>query len=181
MPQTVAMQRGSVSGTSNGNWITIFTQSSGIATRVIPVNLEHWMSPNPSSNNGSWQLAVVSSSGGGQIISSTSGSSSMNNYRGFQLTCCTNNAQDIVAVSTTATQKSIYWSSSTNASPYNSSYSNVNVSYGTTGGTPNPIGQFFMGNGDSLRFRCFGNYNSGKSNPNTTSNVNFSFVTVTES
>jgi hypothetical protein len=180
MAQTIAMQRGSVSGTSNGNWITIFTQSSGIATRVIPVNLEHWLSTNPSTNNGSWQLAVVSSSGGGQIISSTS-QTNMQNFRGFQLTCCTNNAQDIAAVSTTAVMKTINWNVNTNQTPYNTSYSSVQINYGSTSQTPNPIGQFFMGNGDSLRFRCYAFYNAGKTSPNTTSNVNFSFVTITES
>jgi len=181
MPQTVAMQRGSVSGSASGAWITLFTQSSGIATRVIPINFEQYFSQSPNNNTGYFQMAIVSSSGGGQIITSTNGGGS-NNIAGFQITCTNTNAADIAAVSTIAVAKSIFWRSSAGASPYNAAISTASANYGTTAnGSPNPIGQFYMGNGDSLRYRITGIYNSGKGTATCTTNASFSFVTITES
>jgi hypothetical protein len=182
MPQTVAMQRGSVSSTASGGWITLFTQSSGIATRVIPINFEHWLSQNPNNNTGYFQLAIVSSSGGGQIISSYNGTPSQN-LNSFQITCTNTNAADIATVSTTAVGRSIQWrTSSSGSSPYNASISNVSAGYGTTAqGNANAIGQFFMGSGDSLRYRITAIFNQGKGTSPCTTNASFSFVTITES
>lgn len=181
MPQTVAMQRGAVSGTANGGWITIFTQSSGIAARVIPVNFEHWFSQSANSSNGSFQLAIVSSAGGGQIISGI-GNTSGGQMQSVQITCSTNNAQDLLPLVGQAFQKQIAWKGGSTASPYNSGVTSLSVLYGaSTSSTANAIGQFFMGNGDSLRYRVQGFYNSGKGQLSCTSNVNYSFVTVTES
>ena len=181
MPQTVAMQRGSVSGSASGGWITLFTQSSGIAARVIPVNFEQYFSQSPNNNNGAFQLAIVSSAGGGQIISSI-GNVGTSQLAGFQITCTTNNAQDLIAIVGVAAQKSISWKGSGTSTPYNAGVTSVNSYYGAGAtSSANAIGQFFMGNGDSLRYRIFGTYNSGKSQPNCTTNASFSFVTITES
>ena len=121
MPQTVAIQRGSVSSTANGGWITLFTQSTGIA-RVIPVNFEHWFSQSPNGNTAYFQLAVSSSTGGGQIISGMNSTSS-SQMIGFQITCTNTNAQDVFAVASTAVAKSINWSTGTTSSPFNSAIS----------------------------------------------------------
>jgi hypothetical protein len=181
MAQTVAMQRGAISGTANGGWITVFTQSSGIAARVIPVNFEQYFSQSPNNNNGAFQLAIVSSAGGGQIISSI-GNVGSSSFANFQITCTTNNAQDLIGLVGNAYQKSIGWRGSGTSTPYNAGVTSVNAYYGA-GATSNAnaIGQFFMGNGDSLRYRITATFNSGKSQPNCTTNVSYSFVTVTES
>jgi hypothetical protein len=181
MPQTVAMQRGTVSGSASGGWITLFTQSGGIATRVIPVNFTHWFSQSANNNTAYFQLAIASSTGGGQIISSMNSTSS-GNMNSFQITCTTNNAQDIVSVGTTAASKSIRWiGGGAGASPYNASISAVQNQYGSTGQSANAIGQFFMGPGDSLQYRVTGVFNQGKGTATCTSNAHYSFVTVTES
>jgi hypothetical protein len=181
MPQTVAMQRGTVSGSAGGGWITVFTQSTGLATRVIPVNFAHWLSQSPNNNTGYFQLAIASSTGGGQIISSMNGTGNTN-MNSFQITCTTNNAQDLFAVSTTTAQKSIRWSAGgAGASPYNSGISSVSAQYGATGVSANAIGQFFMGPGDSLQYRVTAIFNQGKGTAVCTSNAHYSFVTVTES
>ena len=181
MAQTIAMQRGSVSSTASGAWINLFTQSTGIATRVIPINFEQWLSQSPNNNTGYFQLAIVSSAGGGQIISSFNGTPTQN-LGGFQITCTNTNGADITGISTIAVGKSIQWRASAGGSPYNQAISSGSASYGTTAqGNANAIGQFFMGNGDSLRYRINAIFNQGKGTATCTTNANFSFVTITES
>jgi hypothetical protein len=106
----------------------------------------------------------------------------MQTIGGFQITCTNTNAQDIVGVSTTPFAKSITWKASSGASPYNAAISTASANYGTVAqGTANPIGQFYMGNGDSLRYRIYAFFNQGKGTATCTTNANFSFVTITES
>lgn len=181
MAQTIAMQRGSTSFTCDSTWNTLFTQSSGTATRVIPNQLNGNFNTALRSQIGYFQLALVSSSGSGQILSSVY-SWYMNTFTGFQIACLGNQAGQYVSGQNPGVYSSYFLYTSSAATPYNASISASSLNFAYNAGTgPGPINQFYMGNGDSLRMRIYGIYNSGKGTANATCTTYWNMTTITES
>jgi hypothetical protein len=179
MAQTIQSKRGTVSASATGGWTTIFTQSAGVAARIVPINLEFWSSQSPRGETGYFQLAISSGSGGGQIISylNVYGPSTT---RGFQVPCQSFGAAGLQANSTQTFANKWTYSSSSSSSPYNSGITNVSQNIGVQNTQPENIGQFYMSNGDSLSFRCYLRFDSGKSVLNCTYNCNYDCIAITE-
>jgi len=182
MAQTIAMQRGSLSVTADQTWNTLWTQSSGVAARVIPNQINgNWVY----SGTGStiyFQLAIVSSGGSGQILSMTQGMY-YSQFNSWQIPCTGNQSGSIVYG-----QSPSYFNSfgivggSSGSTPYNASLTNVSLQMPVTGqSSPAPVGQFFLGNGDSVRVRAYGLRPSGKGTSNNVMQIYWNFTTITES
>ena len=182
MAQTIAMQRGATSITASGGYNTLWTQSSGVATRVIPNMLVGYWTQSPLNVASYVTLTLQSSTGGSQVLGWMYISSSATQYRTWQAGINYNATNQMAPVSTSSAMNG--WNLYTNGSGYiadnvaNITYNLqiLNVNSGFT-----PLGQFYMGNGDSLKIRSSSIYQSGKSQFNNTLQVAWSFTTVTES
>lgn len=182
MAQTIAMQRGSLSVTADSTWNTLFTQSSGVAARVIPNQINgNWVY----SGTGStifFQLAIASSGGSGQILSMTQ-AMYFSTFNSWQIACTGNQSGNIVYGQNPGYLNSFGISSGSSGNPpYNTSISNVSLSMPTTAqSSPAPVGQFFLGNGDSVRVRVYGLRPSGKGTAQNVMQIYWNMTTITES
>lgn len=182
MAQTIAMQRGGLSITTNTAWNTLWTQSSGIATRVIPNQFNGYFLYNPTGETNYFQVAIVSSAGSGQILSMTQGiySSTLNSW---QIQCVGNTVGSQIFGQNPGYFNSYgVTSGSTGSSPYGAGITSANLQMPVTGqSTPSPMGQFFLGNGDSVQIRCFSRRSSGKGYTSNNMQVYWNMTTITES
>lgn len=185
MAQTIVAQRGSTTVTTNGQTsVTLFTQSSGIATRVI-LNSVSWGAANGGMNPRMSLMININGTGnetcvailGGTNASGGNGQTMFPNCSPFPMnntTAVANAYIDrwIVASlggSSTMIGKNLtngYWLFyGPNGSDQSSQFANIEF-------VPS---QFWMNSGDSLVFRCY------KSGSAETANVYYSFTTITES
>jgi hypothetical protein len=181
MAQTIAMQRGSLSVTADSTWNTLWTQSSGVAARVIPNQI-----------NGNWvysgtgatiyfQLAISSSSGSGQILSMTQGMY-YSQFNSWQIGCTGNQSGNIVYGQNPSYLSTYGIIGPLGSSPYNGSLPSGQLQAPTTAqSSPSPVGQFFLGNGDSVRVRVYGLRPSGKGTAQNVMQIYWNFTTITES
>jgi hypothetical protein len=182
MAQAIAMQRGSLSVTADSTWNTLWTQSSGTATRVIPNQINgNWVY----SGTGStifFQLALASSGGSGQILSMTQ-AMYFSNFNSWQIACTGNQSGNIIYGQNPGYLNSFGISSGSPGSPpYNAGISNVSLSMPVTANShPAPVGQFFLGNGDSVRVRVYGLRSSGKGTAPNVMQIYWNMTTITES
>lgn len=181
MPQTIALQRGS--GSYTAGILTLFTQSGGTATRVIPVQLviqnTGSMSGGVSSSNYAKLSLILQASGAGSSV--LAAANSFQSALFFTTTLGWPIATNIQSLGGTATASNYYTYyafqgpsnggsfSSDGGVPYNPAPQNNNIT---------PIPQFWMGPGDSVRLYINGNDSSGGS---VSGSYSYSFVTITES
>lgn len=182
MAQTIAAQRGTTTVTANGtSTVTLFTQSTGTATRVILNSVSFY------TNNGGtapkMSLCININGTGNQTCVALLGSSNGTSANGltmfpncspFPLTNTTATANTYIDrwMPTTLANKNIgtdlqsgYWVFQGPNGSTNSSESSA-IEY-----VPS---QFWMNSGDSLVFRC-------RSATGDTATVMYSFTTITES
>jgi hypothetical protein len=181
MAQTIAMQRGSLSVTTDGSWNTLWTQNSGIAARVIPNQINGHYVYNPTGATIQFQLAITSSGGSGQILSMTQNMYSTQ-LNGWQIACTGNQSGNIIYGQNPAYNST--WGISGGASgssPYNTSITNTSIANGSPASHPPPVGQFFLGNGDSVRVRVTGQRPFGKGTTSNAMQIYWNFTTITES
>ena len=186
MAQTVAAQRGTTTVTTNGQTATtIFTQSSGTATRVI-LNSISWRSLNGGISNRMALTVDVNNSGNETCVafihtadcgSAGQGLTMFPNSSLFPISSTTTsaatyadgwiiNAKDNYYLGTKINSNNMYFLSGPNGSGQSNAYS-FNFNF-----VPS---QFWMNSGDVLKLRVF---HGGTSE---TANVVYSFTTVTES
>jgi hypothetical protein len=189
MPQTIALQRGTTTVTTDSSSVvTLFTQSGGTATRVIVNNLGVYFTTSPNSGNVSIML-LISQSGGqdmviGQIISPDrtrsyqflAGSSTNNSFAGVGLSQFNSSNNNVVP------NTPIIRSNGSNGVASTGSAS-IGVVYSSLQGTQLAVlnSNFYMGPNDSIKMKMFAQYQSGKSVLSTTGNISYSFTTITES
>ena len=168
MAQTVAIQRGTAGSTSGNTAVTLFTQSSATATRVI-CNQLIFGYLNASM---SYPRAVLihSSSGGYQTIIGFLYAN--NNVSWLQFAPNANSGSmntNIGSVNASAFQDGVIFNS--NSSAYGAANS-VDLSLGTPNNFNSFMPQnFWIGNGDSVLFKCSAAINY----------LGWNFTTVTES
>jgi len=181
MAQTVALQRGS--GTLSGNGTsaaTLFTQSTGLATRVIFNQLTWYL--NSSTNSGGMRAILVLNSSGGQgsVIGLYNAASSSMWGGGFT----NKNAGNPMpgagwnGSTTIISSSSMYQQSS--AAAMGSNASAVSLSTGNSYYETMPT-NFWMGPSDSLSFRINAQQAGGKGSSPLTVTYSWSFTTITES
>jgi hypothetical protein len=182
MAQTIAMQRGSLSVTADSTWNTLWTQSSGVAARVIPNQLNGNWVYNATGSTIYFHLAIVSSGGSGQILSMTN-QMYFSTFNSWQIACTGNQSGNIVYGQNPGYLNSFGISSNgAGSTPYNAGITGVSLSMPTTAqSNPAPVGQFFLGNGDSVRVRVYGLRPSGKGTTNNVMQIYWNFTTITES
>lgn len=184
MAQTIAMQRGTTTVSATGiSEVTLFTQSGGIATRVILNQLGASISEVP---NHAYMTLIHQVSGGqafvlGILKYATSGP------RSFQFAPGVSSANPFAAVPMlNSTSNSLGRSSNPvihsdgSNGVANITPSSVNVSWpdGSTDTRYSMLcSNFYMGPGDSLLVRCRADINSGTA----TATISYSFTTITES
>jgi hypothetical protein len=182
MPQTVALQRGTTTTTSNNAWVNLFTQSGGIATRVIINGLYITAGAGP----GTYQtmlLSINSNSGGVYLpVAFKSSSTSYAPSTMFFLpgnTASPSAGAQTSSTSATASNQSILTASTSNGSPlpgdmYVIGPTQANNMSSQTSQFEFCPQNFWIGPNDSVSFAC--------RSPNiNTYTVVFSFTTITES
>jgi len=196
MPQTVALQRGTVSvSADNTTQATLFTQSGGIATRVIINSLTVGFSPSLQSSRDLCIMVSLQQSGGhnsllGYIFQTSYGNSNfqfapgVNTVNSFYGTPSSGNAP---TPSNKLLSSQPVISGGGSGGIGNASAANVQFRYpSTTGegvGNINTINSnFYMGPSDSIRMKIQGWYTSGKgAHLYSTATISYSFTTITES
>lgn len=185
MAQTIAAQRGSTTVTCDGQTsVTLFTQSTGTATRVI-LNSVSWSTPN-GTNYPRCSLMININGTGNEtcvaLLSSTNPSSS-----GGQTMFPNSTYSPLTGMQSTSNYISRWLPVNQSGSGSNMLGKNLTNGYWTIAG-PNGAtqastegslefvpSQFWMNSGDSLRFRC---YRGGTTESAT---IYYSFTTITES
>jgi len=190
MPQTIALQRGTTTVTTDGSTqATLFTQSGGIATRVIPNAIGvYFNNPQPNTGFGNLLCGIYCTISGGQTLLvgyMNLGSSQYN--RSFQF--------PIGAMPNAGASNGVWNTNNTIVSPTTPTITN-NATFGigdlslTSLSINYPLGNnpriailpssFYIGPSDIIRIRVFGLAPSGKSSTPTTAGVTYSFTTITE-
>jgi len=184
MAQTIAAQRGSTTVTSNGQTsVTLFTQSSGVATRVI-LNSISWAGSSSGNNPRMSLMLNINGTGnetcvailGATNATTASGQTMFPGCSPAPLTNITANPQAYIdrwlpvswGDSSTPIGKKLtngYWSF------FGPNGSSQTSEAGSIEYVPS---QFWMNSGDSLVFRCY-------KSASETVNVYYSFTTITES
>jgi hypothetical protein len=182
MAQTIAAQRGSTTVTANGtSTVTLFTQSTGIATRVILNSVSFYT--NNGASNTRMSLCININGTGNQTCVAIVGTS--NGQAGQGLTmfpgCQPQAFTNITATANTYIDRWIPASLANKniGTDLQNGYWGYNGPNGSTqdsqGGSIEYVpSQFWMNSGDSLVFRC-------KSYVADTATVMYSFTTITES
>jgi len=184
MAQTIALQRGTTTVTSNGtSSATLFTQSGGTATRVILNQLGVYYSSEP--NEGSAFVVVYHNISGGQSLmlglmrdtdrrrsnQFVPGASSENPFLGSATQTGTTTA---VALNRAPTIGS---SGTTGVGSSNANAVAIDYSSAATPRYASMPSNFYMGPGDSLSLKTYAILDG---NP-VTANITYSFTTITES
>lgn len=183
MAQTIALQRGTTTVTTDGTTaVTLFTQSGGIATRVIFNALG--ISFATAANTGGVYIALFHQQSGGQatLIGYLNTNNTTKNYQ-FNPGASPDN--DFLGVYSSG-QNSIMPAAPVLRSGASSMSANAgSVSFTYQGGSNTQLSlmakNFYMGPGDSLFMKIDARYQSGKSQSTTTANISYSFTTITES
>jgi len=184
MPQTIALQRGTTTVTANGtDSVTLFTQSGGIATRVILNQLGAFFSADFNQNT---SFAVFHNVSGGQsFLLGLMKDSNRRRSCQFAPGAASNNAfaGNVGQTSTSAfTQRSMMPSMGSNGTSGvgSAAASQIQIEYyGTTDANHHFAifpSNFYMGPGDSLSLKV------AALNDETarTANISYSFTTITE-
>lgn len=191
MAQTIALQRGTTTVTTNGSTqATLFTQSSsGIATRVIPNAIGVYFSnPQPQASSIPIICGIYCTISGGQTL--LIGYLHLGNSayaRSFQF--------PISAMPNTGASNGVWNSNNTIVSSVTPtitnngtlgigdlSLENVSINY-PLGNNPRIAilpSSFYIGPSDIIKIRVYGLAQSGKSQIPTTANITYSFTTITE-
>ena len=185
MAQTIVAQRGSTTVTSNGTTsVTLFTQSSGIATRVI-LNSVSWSTPNGTNYPRCSLMVNINGTGNETCVALLGGTHPSSS--GGQTLFPSNTYSPLEGMQATSNYVSRWTVTNMSGSASNMLGKNLQNGYWGFGGpngatgTPNDSSieyvpsQFWMNSGDSLVFRC---YRGGTAE---TANVYYSFTTITES
>lgn len=184
MPQTIALQRGTTTvSTDNVTSVTLFTQSGGIATRVILNQLGFFFSGSPTA--GLIHAVVLHTVSGGQtfmlgILRDT------DRRRSYQFPPgASSNSAFLGSATQTAASTSAVWSNfpimsgtgSTGVGSSDASGVITDYSTGTSAKYSMMPSNFYMGPGDSITMKIFAEVSGGP----TTANISYSFTTITES
>jgi hypothetical protein len=189
MPQTIALQRGTTTLTGDGTTsVTLFTQSGGIATRVIVNQLSFFFS-SALDANADMRGIVYHQSSGGQgsvlgILKNTQGTTSLKAVQ-FPVGSFTNNPWTGLSPTATALPfMGVPYIGSTNATEdmLTSPTGSVNNTYSSTSNERgSAITQnFYIGPGDSIRIKFNARTNVNDVSTPTTVNIGYSFTTITE-
>ncbi|NDG29902.1 hypothetical protein EB118_07370 [bacterium] len=186
MAQTIALQRGYTSTAASGGNVTLFTQSGGIATRVIVNNLSVCVSPSAYYTNYVPGILVnVAQSGGGSYVI---GHAKVQTWSGYSAMQFLPYGPDNVFI----TQHTGYFPmiligySSTsgvgNASLSGGFSSNVQISSGNSYIYSGIASNFYIGPNDSVQIRVYAQYGDAYSGIYPcTAYIYYSFTTITES
>lgn len=189
MPQTIALQRGTTSVTSDSSSVvTLFTQSGGTATRVIVNNLGVYFTTLPNSGSVSMLLYISQSGGQDMVIGQLSTSDRTRSYQ-FLAGSSTNNSFMGVGLSQSSSSNNNVVPStpqirSTGSNGVASANANqISVVYSSLSTTQLAVlnSNFYMGPSDSIKMKIQASVTSGKSVISTTGNISYSFTTITES
>lgn len=188
MTQTVGLQRGTTTVTPNGNnTVTLFTQSGGTATRVIPSQLCFYATSSANSAN---QIMVrLTTSGGQTSIIGVARISSAGGFYAWQFTITGSPNNNFVGTGGLSGYGSFLNSNvnlsqaSTVGDMGSATPSSIALNYSDSGTQRNIFlpSNFWMGPGDSISIKPFWQNVSGKSVSYPTLNISYSFVTITES
>jgi hypothetical protein len=181
MAQTVALQRGtgtlSTTGTTS---VTLFTQSGGLATRVIFNQLTWYLNAGTSSAGMTAILCLNSSGGQSSVIalyranSSTMwGGNFVNKNNGNPMPRSIYNGSGMVMSTSSMYQQSAAQAIGTNAGT-------VTINQGSSYIDTMPT-NFWIGPSDALTFKMSANNPAGKGTSPLTCTYSYSFTTITES
>ena len=183
MAQTIAVQRGTTSVTADGvSRVTLFTQSSGTATRVILVGLSMNM-PSGTGIRIAMSLTVNVNGTGNYLpialISGNNGTSGR--YLNMFPNAASNSSGSTFAPASAHSNSSTIMSTNDGGNALTANVANTQIALPgnvTNNGSSDPINyvpsQFWMANNDSVSLLCYAT--SGYS-----ANIIYHFVTVTES
>ena len=187
MAQTIALQRGATTTPGNGNQTTLFTQSGGIATRVIPNALGFYLNT-PIPNNGTVVIGIyVAISGGQTLLVGYLNQGSSNFIRSFQF--------PIGAMPNSGPYGNVFyapqttWQSTGFIPQINGttgvgslSIENLQLSFNPGSGSKfvSLPSSFYIGPSDSIVIRGYNVYQAGKTTTYPNINVTYSFTTITE-
>lgn len=183
MPQTIAMQRGTTTvAADNSTSVTLFTQSGGTATRVIVNQVGFYFSATPTT--GTVHAVVLHNVSGGQstMLGILRDPDRRRSYQ-FPAGAATNNAY-MGSATQTAASTSAVWSNSpiiggigtTGVGSSDASGVIFDYSTGTSAKYCILPSNFYMGPGDSLSMKIYGDINGVP-----TAYISYSFTTITES
>lgn len=190
MPQTIALQRGTTFVNSDGNsFATLFTQSGGIATRVIANQLSISLG-GPATANLIFSAAIYLQSSGGQtsvigMLRNTQGSLGMKNMQ-WPVGSFTTNPWTFGLVGGTSGlgPTTVLLGTTQNVSDMGAmNTSNITVySSDTSHNRFSTLPQnFYIGPSDAIRFKCYAYSGSGKGLFAVGATISYSFTTITES
>jgi hypothetical protein len=183
MPQIIALQRGTTTVTANGSSsATLFTQSGGLATRVIVNQLS--LTYDFAADTGTVQVGVYHESFGGQTsliglfrrldassfraVQFPVGAFTNNNWGGTPLPT----GADFLAT------VPVLGHTQASGDMFSTSPSNINVGYSTTSNTRFSVlpSNFYIGPSDSVKIKT----NFSSSSGTATATISYSFTTITE-
>jgi len=184
MAQTIVLQRGTTTVTSNGSSsTTLFTQTGGTATRVIKSQVGVYFSTQP--NSSVVYIAVYHNVSGGQgfLIGWINGANIRAKAYQFVPGAATEDQFRLAPVTTTNLGPASPLIRSNTDGIGAAGASNISFDFSSSSQqyvnnfTPN----FYMGPDDSISMKVFASVVVGKSSSNPTANISYSFVTITES
>jgi hypothetical protein len=188
MAQTIALQRGTTTVTSNGTTsATLFTQSGGTATRVIPNAIGIYFSATPNFNYVIFGVYVAISGGQTLLVGYLhQGNTTYNRSFQFPISAMPNtgasngvwNTNGLVVIPTTP-----YFANTSTTGVGNTAIENVNVNYPLAANTRLVIlpSSFYIGASDAIVVKAYGFNAIGKGSPTAlTANITYSFTTITE-
>lgn len=184
MAQTIATQRGSTTLTSNNSsTVTLFTQSGGLATRVILNQLGWWFSANEPDQNVSAVLIHNISGGGAFVLGYLRDADKRRSYQfapGATGDSPWNFGPTQTGTSTAiAMPRGAVIGGSDASLPAGGNASSVIVDWTNQSGGKYMMlpSNFYMGPSDSLSMKIYGE----RTGTYLTANITYSFTTVTES
>lgn len=187
MAQTIALQRGTTSVTSDYGSVTLFTQSGGTATRVIVNSISVYF-PTPPDTGTVYITLFVTQSGGqstmlGHLRTTnrtksyqfTAGASTDNQFAGVGLSQFNSSTNSVVA------STPIIYANNNNGPAGAGNV--VGMEWSTLANSHFGMlnSNFYIGPSDLVGMRISANKVSGKGTIQVTGNISYSFTTITES
>jgi hypothetical protein len=186
MPQTIAVQRGTTTVAGNGtSRTTLFTLSSGVATRVLVAGISVGLSSGTAASfrnvfsinlngSGTYLPVIIGSGNGNQSRYMALFPSSANSQNGGQgaWSGTVNGQVAFIPGGTLVGDNQTGYSDDVSDMKFHAG-SNFQEAAGSIAVSIVPA-QFWMANGDSLSVSC-------KNNNNYTANIAYHFITITES
>lgn len=189
MPQTIALQRGTTTVSGDGSSaVTLWTQSDGLATRVIVNQLCMSFGSTASNVAGFAAVLYLQSSGGqasvlGKLESTNEGGGfasqwgvGASNANGFGGTGGGSPNTEVKSASPLVRQAG----TAGDMLASNASSVTVNYSVGNVIRAGNLPSNFYIGPNDQLRMKVLAQRNQGKGNFPLTATISYSFTTITE-